>query len=367
MQTLDPSRIEAYDYDLPRELIAQEPAAQRVDARLMVIDRFSGEISHHLVRDLPDLLLPGDTLVMNDSKVLAARLVGHRTRTGGRWQGLFLRADVGSGVWEVLTKTRGTLVAGETLTIQDREGRDSMLLTVVSRTDDGHLLVTPSLPTNYPHLGGRRFEDDTPPAEWLDAFGRVPIPPYIRDGHMVDADRVSYQTCVAKEPGSVAAPTAGLHFTPELLQQIRSAGVATVQVTLHVGIGTFRPIATESLDDHAMHAEYATVSPEVADEIRRRRERGRTVAVGSTSVRTLESAYDNGSVRAMHGETDLFIRPGYAFNAVDVMMTNFHLPKSSLMVMVAAMAGLELIHQAYAEAIRQEYRFYSYGDAMLIV
>lgn len=367
MTNLDPTDLASYDYDLPRELIAQEPAPNRIDARLLVVDRDKAELSHHHVRDLPELLESGDTLVMNNSRVMPARLIGFRTQTRGRWQGLFLRADEETGVWEILTKTRGTLQSGETITIEDSDGREGMILTVISRTDDGHALVVPSLPEKTHIRGDQTFDETTLPPAWLERFGRVPIPPYIRDGHMVDSDRVSYQTCYAKQPGSVAAPTAGLHFTESLLQRIRGRGVGTSEVTLHVGIGTFRPISVNQLGEHQMHTEYATIDQATADEVNERRKRGRTIAVGSTSVRTLESAAADGQLKAYAGGTDLFIHPPYDFRAVDAMLTNFHLPKSSLLVMVAALAGLDLVRQAYQEAIENEYRFYSYGDAMLIV
>lgn len=357
------SEIDLYDYDLPRERIAQDQLPTRSDARLMVVNRETKAIDHYHVRDLPELLNPSDALVMNNSKVVPARLIGFRTRTRGRWQGLFLQADPESGVWEVLTKTRGTLVAGETLTVQDRHGRDGMLLTVVARTDEGHLLVQPSLPSQY----------DEPislsePADWLEKFGRIPLPPYIRDGRMVDADVENYQTVFASHRGSVAAPTAGLHFTESLLQKIRDNGVGINEVTLHVGIGTFRPIATESLGDHQMHTEWGQIDAETSASINQRRESGgRCIAVGTTSVRVLESAAAGGKLASWTGTTDLFIKPPYQFSAVDALMTNFHLPKSSLLVLVSAFASRDLALHAYQVAIEQEYRFYSYGDAMLIV
>ena len=359
------NEIDLYNYDLPTERIAQEPVSNRVDARLMIIDRSSGEIEHRYVRDLPELLNPGDTLVMNNSEVVPARLVGYRTQTGGRWQGLFLREDPDLGVWEVLTKTRGTLRTGETITIRDRDARDGMLLEVVSRTGDGKLLAKPLLPADW----AEPSDAYSAPVTWLSRFGRVPIPPYIRDGQMVDSDIDSYQTVYAKSPGSVAAPTAGLHFTQSLLEKIRGAGVETCEVTLHVGIGTFRPIATQKLEDHRMHTEWGSIDEITAQQIKSRRERGRTVAVGTTSVRVLESASaaNGGSLTTWHGETDLFIRPPYRFASVDALLTNFHLPKSSLLVLVSAFASRELAMQAYQIAIENEYRFYSYGDAMLII
>jgi len=362
--------IQAYDYELPRERIAQEPLATRSDARLMLIDRKSGQIDHYHVRDLPELLNASDVLVMNNSRVVPARLVGYRTRTGGRWQGLFLRADATTGIWEVLTKTRGSLVAGETITIQDRHGRDSMQLVVVARTEDGHLLATPRLPAGYVTAATDSTIELDVPADWLQCFGRVPLPPYIRDGHMVDADIEQYQTVYASERGSVAAPTAGLHFTDKLLNQIRRSGTQTAEVTLHVGIGTFRPIQTEQLQDHKMHQEWGQIDSATVDQIHKAREvGGRCVAVGTTSVRVLESAaaMHGNLLAAWTGVTDLFIQPPYSFQAVDALMTNFHLPRSSLLVLVSAFASRDLMMHAYRVAIENEYRFYSYGDAMLIV
>jgi S-adenosylmethionine:tRNA ribosyltransferase-isomerase len=371
--------LDRYDYELPRELIAQEPLANRSDARLMVVDRGSGEIEHFHIRDLPELLSSDDTLVLNNSRVIPARLVGHRTRTAGRWQGLFLRADQATGVWELLTRTRGTLQAGETLTIRDRHGRDGMLLTIVARTEDGNLLVSPALCSGYTPIDGRQPASDAGAEAWLELFGRVPIPPYIRDGQMVDADVQHYQTVFAKTAGSVAAPTAGLHFTESLLQKLRDRGLALAEVTLHVGIGTFRPIQTAALADHRMHREWGSIDHATAELINRRRGGGgRCIAVGTTSVRVLESAAAQalgtlaagtlaaGTLAAWTGETDLFIRPPYSFRAVDSLLTNFHLPRSSLLVMISAFADRELVLRAYRIAAEQGYRFYSYGDAMLI-
>jgi S-adenosylmethionine:tRNA ribosyltransferase-isomerase len=362
--------LDQYDYDLPRELIAQEPKSNRADARLMWIDRASGSISHHHVRDLPELLSAGDTLVMNNSRVVPARLVGRRTKTKGRWQGLYLRRDATSGVWEVLTKTRGTLTPGETITIEDRDGRDGMWLRVVARTEEGNLLATPQWPSEGPLAeapSSSEISPDSPPEVWLQRFGRVPIPPYIRDGHMVDEDVVRYQTVYAKSAGSVAAPTAGLHFTTPLIEKLHMAGVGTAEVTLHVGIGTFRPIQVDDIEQHQMHYEWASIDEPTVQEITQRRLRGRTIAVGTTSVRVLESAAADGQLKVFSGETNLFIRPPYQFKAIDAMMTNFHLPKSSLLVMVSAFGGIDLIREAYRQAIQSEYRFYSYGDCMLIV
>lgn len=364
------SEMDLYDYELPRERIAQDPLATRSDARLMLVDRRSGQIDHYHVRDLPEILNSSDTLVLNNSRVIPARLVGYRTSTRGRWQGLFLQADAQTGVWEVLTKTRGRLLPGETLTVQDRQGRDGMQLLVVARTDSGNLLVSPQLPSGYVPPAGMEFDDGAEPVDWLQQFGRVPLPPYIRDGHMVDADLEHYQTVYAKEGGSVAAPTAGLHFTESLLKKLQQCGLAIAEVTLHVGIGTFRPIQVDALVDHQMHSEWGCIDPSIADLICQRRESaGRCIAVGTTSVRVLESAAaaHGGQLTAWTGQTDLFIRPPYTFQAVDALMTNFHLPRSSLLVLVSAFTGRELALEAYRIAIEQEYRFYSYGDAMLIL
>ncbi|MEL6110521.1 MAG: tRNA preQ1(34) S-adenosylmethionine ribosyltransferase-isomerase QueA [Planctomycetota bacterium] len=358
------SELDLYDYELPRERIAQDPLSNRSDARLMVVNRRDGEIQHHYVRDLPDLLRAEDVLVLNDSRVIPARMVGFRTRTRGRWQGLFLREDAEAGVWEVLTKTRGTLVDGETITVEDRNGLPGMRLQVVSRTNGGHLLVLPMPPEQ--DLG--ETDGFTSPAQWLDRYGRIPIPPYIRDGHMVDADIENYQTVFAKSPGSVAAPTAGLHFTPQLIRQITNDGTETASVTLHVGLGTFRPVSAESLDDHQMHTEWGQITSENAEVVNEKRRGGRCVAVGTTSVRVLESAAQQlGKLDAWTGLTDLFIRPPFKFQVVDALMTNFHLPKSTLLMLVSAFAGRELTLEAYAKAIEAEYRFFSYGDAMLLV
>lgn len=349
------SEMDEYDFDLPRELIAQHPLANRTDARLMLVNRHTGQIDHSHVRDIVDHLSPGDAIVLNNSRVVPAKLVGYRVQTRGRWQGLFLAADEKTGVWEVLTKTRGKLVAGEQIMIQDRHGRDAMTLRCIVRTEEGHLLAKPELAGT--------------PVELLERFGRVPLPPYIRDGQMVDSDLTDYQTVFANRPGSVAAPTAGLHFTEPLLRKIGTAGVQVAAVTLHVGIGTFRPISVDSLDDHRMHSEWGELTEATADALLRTRQAGnRVVAVGSTSVRVLESAAaaGGGQLAPWTGETDLFIRPGHRFAGCDAIMTNFHLPRSSLLVMMSAFAGRELIRAAYQEAILNEYRFFSYGDAMMI-
>lgn len=364
------SELEAYDYQLPRELIAQDPLPTRSDSRLLVVDRKTETLEHYYVRDLPDLLRPGDALVLNNSRVVPARLVGYRTDTGGRWQGLFLQADSQTGIWEVLTKTRGTLQAGESITVQDRHARDGMQLTVVARTDDGNLLVQPKLSADYVPLAEEAEIELKEAADWLQRYGRIPLPPYIRDGQMVDADVDHYQTVFARHRGSVAAPTAGLHFTEALLRNVGARNVEVCELTLHVGIGTFRPIQVDQLEAHQMHREWGQIDPATAERIRTARAGGsRCVAVGTTSVRVLESACQaaSGQLAAWTGMTDLFIKPPFQFGAVDALMTNFHLPRSSLLVLVSAFASRELILEAYRVAIENEYRFYSYGDAMLIL
>lgn len=347
--------LEAYDFTLPRELIAQHPVEHRIDSRLMLIDRKSGEIEHFYVRDLPDLLQPGDALVLNNSKVIPARLTGSRTSTGGRWEGLFLREQA-DGLWEILSKTRGNLTVGETLSLRDRDGRSVPALTIVARLDDGHLAVRPI--------------DDASRDDILKRFGRVPLPPYIRDGQMVDEDIETYQTVYAKEPGSVAAPTAGLHFTTDLIRHLQKRGTITAAVTLHVGLGTFRPVSVQRLSEHKMHTEWGELPESSAEKLRHCRENGgRVIAVGTTSTRVVESAAQQigQAFQAWKGTTDIFIRPPFEFMAIDGLMTNFHLPKSTLIALVSAFAGRELTMRAYHEAIEQRYRFYSYGDCMLIV
>lgn len=349
------SEMDEYDFQLPREQIAQHPLPNRTDAKLMLVNRKTGDIDHAHVRDLVEYLHPGDALVLNNSRVVPAKLVGYRAQTRGRWQGLFLAADDQSGVWEVLTKTRGKLVDGELIIVQDRQGRDALNLRCVMRTEQRHLLVKPETPGSA--------------IELLERFGRVPLPPYIRDGQMVDSDLKDYQTVFANRPGSVAAPTAGLHFTEPLLRKLGEHGVAISAVTLHVGIGTFRPITVDTLDEHRMHREWGELTNATCEALVSARAKGRRViAVGSTSVRVLESAAiaSDGQLAPWTGQTDLFIRPGHRFAGCDAIMTNFHLPRSSLLVMMSAFAGQELLRNAYQEAIKNEYRFFSYGDAMLI-
>ena len=354
-----------FDYELPRELVAQEPLHNRVDARLLVVDRRRQEIEHHHVRDLPMLLPRGDRLVLNDTKVVAARLVGRRIPTGGRWEGLYLQSTA-EGHWKLLCKTRGHLRAGEAIQLVDGEGRPGVKLWLLERLTEGQWLAHP--------------ESDESVDALLARLGRVPLPPYIRGGQMVDADVTNYQTVYARVPGAVAAPTAGLHFSQELLKSLARRGVDLSAVTLHVGLDTFRPISVKSLDQHRMHCEWGQLSATAAGELNATRQAGgRLIAVGTTVVRVLETAVRFSADRsgaaaagqrefsAWSGETDLFIRPPFEFLGIDALMTNFHFPRTTLLVLISTFGGRELMERAYQEAIREEYRFYSYGDAMLIL
>ncbi len=347
------SELDQYDYDLPRHLIAQFPLPHRSDARLLVVDRATNSLAHKHVRDLPEILLKGDCLVLNDARVVPARLVGYRTATGGHWEGLFVESSA-EGFWKVVCKTRGKLTPGESITLINAEGREDISLVLVAQQPEGAWIIRPNSSEDVYAL--------------LERVGRVPLPPYIRKGEMVASDRQAYQTVYAKTPGAVAAPTAGLHFTTALLQKLKNEGVDVCFLTLRVGLGTFRPIVSETLAEHRMHAEWGRVGPEAVARIQLARHRGgRVVAVGTTTVRLLETAAQDGELRPFEGMTDLFIRPPYHFRAVDALMTNFHLPRTTLLVLVRTFGGDELIRRAYEEAIREEYRFYSYGDAMLIL
>ncbi|MCU0960585.1 MAG: tRNA preQ1(34) S-adenosylmethionine ribosyltransferase-isomerase QueA [Pirellulaceae bacterium] len=344
--------VSHYDYEVPRELIAQMPLANRSDARLLVVSRAERSITHAHVRDLPDFLRPTDCIVLNDTRVLPARLAGYRMATGGRWTGLFLSADE-QGHWEVLGRTRGRLKAGERIMLVDRTARDAFGLTMVAHAGAGVWIAVPD-------------RADTA-SDLLDLVGRVPLPPYIRGGRMVERDRERYQTVFARHPGAVAAPTAGLHFTTELLGRLVDAGIAICRVTLHVGIGTFRPLHTARVEDHQMHAEWGEITAANVERIEAcRRAGGRVVAIGTTSMRVLETAAREGQLRPWRGETRLYIHPPFQFHAVDALLTNFHWPQSTLLVLVRTFGGDALIQQAYAAAIQQRYRFYSYGDAMFI-
>ena len=341
-----------YDFELPKELIAQFPLPNREDARLLSVDRKRNDIDHHHVRDLAELLKPDDCLVLNNTKVLPAKLVGKRTATGGRWEGLFLKADA-AGNWNMLCKTRGRMQVGETVTVRDRDGRESSTLTLVTRLDDGSWVMKPEMEGDFEAV--------------LNQIGRVPLPHYIRGGDMVDSDLENYQTLFAKHIGAVAAPTAGLHLTQPLMDRIEKRGVQLAQVTLHVGIGTFRPVTADDLGDHQMHFEWGEIDKATVQKINACREKGgRIIAVGTTSVRVLETASASGTLQPWRGETNLFIKPPYEFKAIDGLITNFHLPRSTLLVMIRTFGGDDLMKRAYEAAVEEKYRFFSYGDAMLI-
>jgi S-adenosylmethionine:tRNA ribosyltransferase-isomerase len=340
-----------FDFMLPEDLIAQQPAEPRDQSRLMVLRRADRSIEHRTFADLPDLLNPGDVLVRNVSMVVPARLVGRRVLTGGAWEGLYLRTLV-DGTWEILATTRGRPQPGETV-----EVGQGLRLTLVERREAGRWVVRP------------QGEQDLDPGMLLKSHGQIPLPPYIRKGLEGPDDRENYQTVYARDPGSVAAPTAGLHFTPGVFDRLEARGIAWVDATLHVGIGTFRPIQSDSIEDHVLHGEWAELTESAVRTLMARRAAGgRIVAVGTTSARTLETAAGpTGRLAPFCGETSTYLRPGHDFRGVDVLLTNFHLPRSSLLVLVSALAGVEFVRQAYAEAIRGRYRFYSFGDAMLVL
>ena len=333
-------------YDLPKELIAQTPIERRDASRLMTLDRVTGAITHQHFYDLPALLRPEDCLILNDSKVLPARLVGKRLPGGGLCE-LLLLNDVGNQEWECLVRPGRRLRTGTQMTF----GNGELTAEVIEQMTDGNRRI--------------RFHYNGIFLEVLDQLGKMPLPPYIKE-ELRDRDR--YQTVYARVNGSAAAPTAGLHFTPELLEKIAKRGVGIGYVTLHVGLGTFRPVREVEITEHQMHQEYCQVSAETAELVNRTRARGgRCVCVGTTSCRTLESwTGEDGIVRPGAGWTGIYIYPGYRFKAMDALVTNFHLPESTLLMLVSAFAGRERILEAYREAVREQYRFFSFGDAMFI-
>lgn len=336
-----------YSFELPRELIAQDPLEERSSSRLLVLDKRTGAVSHHVFREIGDFLRPGDCLVLNNTKVIPARLLGEREGTGAHVELLLLKRKSGD-VWETLARPGKKCRPGTRLTFGDGLLRAEILETV----EEGNRLV--------------RFDYEGIFEETLDRLGEMPLPPYITH-RLRDRDR--YQTVYAKHEGSAAAPTAGLHFTKELLERLEEKGVKPAYVTLHVGLGTFRPVKEENVLEHHMHSEHYQVSRETADLINSTKARGgRIVCVGTTSCRTIESAADeNGLVQPGSGDTDIFIYPGYRFRVLDALVTNFHLPESTLIMLVSALAGREHVLAAYEEAVRERYRFFSFGDAMLIV
>lgn len=333
-------------YDLPEELIAQTPLEKRDSSRLMTLNKTTGEVGHHHFYDLPSFLKPGDCMVLNDSRVLPARLIGRRLPGGGAVE-VMLLVDKGAGVWECLVRPGRKVRTGAQLVFGDGE----LTAEVVEVLPDGNRLI--------------QFRYEGIFLEVLERLGQMPLPPYIKE-KLDDPER--YQTVYSREVGSAAAPTAGLHFTKELLEQIQAMGVKVCYVTLHVGLGTFRPVKEEDLTNHDMHSEYCVISQETADIINEtRRNGGRVICVGTTSCRTVESwANEDGTVEAKGGWTNIFIYPGYRFKVLDCLVTNFHLPESTLIMLISALAGREQVLAAYEEAVKERYRFFSFGDAMFI-
>ncbi len=369
-ESIDWGAISSYDYVLPSELIAAAPLAERDASRLLIVNRADRSITHASFRDLPSYLRVGDLLVVNETRVVPAKLKGVRAATGGKWEGLFLGIE-GADRWRLIGHARGKLKPGEELHLFPAENPDSperLRLILREQRKEGEWLVEPVAPESF-QLGAANSDDPWAVVQQLlDHFGTVPLPPYIERTSAVPEDHERYQTTYAKNPGAIAAPTAGLHFTPEIFEASRARGVGVAKLTLHVGIGTFRPVSVERLDDHVMHFESGEIPASTVEAIQRTRERGgRVIAVGTTAVRTLESVAKSGPLRQWSGETNLFIRPPYQFQIVDALVTNFHLRKATLLVRVSALAGGDLILEAYQQAVAERYRFFSYGDAMLIV
>lgn len=354
-----PIKTSELQYDLPAELIAQSPCDPRDASRLMVIHRRSGKIEHRIFRDLPEYLRPADLLILNRTRVLPAKFMARR-ESGGRINGLFVH-EASPGEWDVMIAGLRRLRDGESIRlIRMSSGAPAdWTMTLQERLDRGLCRV--------------RIDPPESATAILDAVGAMPLPPYIRRNESdspdtASRDRMRYQTVFAERAGAVAAPTAGLHFTPELIDQIRSGGAATADVVLHVGLGTFQPVEVEDLNDHPMHSEWYEMPQDTANAIRERRGKGgRVVVVGTTAVRVLETCASNSPGYGGRGWTNLLIQPGYEFQSTDVLLTNFHLPGSTLLALVGAFAGMEMIRRAYGEAIEERYRFFSYGDAMLIV
>ena len=334
-------------FDLPEELIAQDPLEDRSSSRLLVLDKKTGATSHHIFREIKDYLKPGDCLVINDTKVIPARLIGEKEGTGGKVEVLLLKRK-GNDVWETLVKPGKKMKPGARVSFGDGLLKGEVLEVV----EEGNRLI--------------HFEYDGIFEEILDQLGQMPLPPYITH-QLQDKDR--YNTVYAAHSGSAAAPTAGLHFTPELLKEIEEKGVDIARVTLHVGLGTFRPVKVDDVENHHMHSEFYMIDEEAAEKINRAKENGhKVICVGTTSCRTIESAADeNGKLKACSGWTEIFIYPGYHFKMIDALITNFHLPESTLVMLVSALAGKENIMHAYETAVQEKYRFFSFGDAMIII
>ncbi|MCI9216114.1 tRNA preQ1(34) S-adenosylmethionine ribosyltransferase-isomerase QueA [Lachnospiraceae bacterium 42-17] len=333
-------------YELPEELIAQDPLENRESSRLLVLDKKSGAISHHIFREIINYLNPGDCLVINDTKVIPARLIGEKEGTGAKIEILLLKRRE-NNIWETLVKPGKKARPGTRISF----GNGLLIGEILEIAEEGNRLI--------------RFTYEGIFEEILDRLGQMPLPPYIT--HQLK-DKNRYQTVYAKHSGSAAAPTAGLHFTPELLRAIEDKGVKIARVTLHVGLGTFRPVKAEEITDHHMHSEFYQIDEPAAEKINRAKEDGhRIVCVGTTSCRTIESAADeNGHLEAGNGWTDIFIYPGYRFKVMDSLITNFHLPESTLIMLVSALAGRKNVLTAYEEAVRERYRFFSFGDAMFM-
>ncbi|SFL82061.1 tRNA preQ1(34) S-adenosylmethionine ribosyltransferase-isomerase QueA [Pelosinus propionicus] len=337
--------LSEFDYFLPEELIAQHPCEPRDHSRLLVLDKNTGAISHNRFFDLLQYLNAGDTLVFNNTRVIPARLIGTKAETGGKVE-VFLLNRKTENDWEALVKPGKKARPGATIIFSDR-----LSCEILESTDFGGRIV--------------RFRYEGIFEEILDELGETPLPPYITEQL---ADKERYQTVYAHERGSAAAPTAGLHFTTDLMKRIEEKGIHLAFVTLHVGLGTFRPVNTDNITDHVMHREYYSVLPEAAELINRtKREGGRIIAVGTTAIRTLETATTNGILESKSGWTEIFIYPGYTFKIVDAAITNFHLPKSTLLMLISALAGQKKVFAAYKEAVEQKYKFFSFGDAMLII
>lgn len=338
--------LKDFYYDLPEELIAQDPLLDRSSSRLMVMNKETGELSHKIFSDIVDYLNPGDCLVINDTKVIPARLIGSKKDTGAAIEVLLLKRLEDSS-WECLVKPGKKARPGAVISFGD-----GLLMGEITEVlEEGNRVI--------------KFSYDGIFEEILDKLGQMPLPPYIT--HALQ-DKNRYQTVYAKHEGSAAAPTAGLHFTPELLEKIKAKGVNIVSVTLHVGLGTFRPVKVEKVEEHHMHSEYFCIEKEEADKINEAKKNGhRVIAVGTTSCRTLESAAtEDGFIPAKSGDTSIFIYPGYKFKAIDCLITNFHLPESTLLMLISALAGRENVMNAYSEAVKERYRFFSFGDAMFI-
>jgi len=348
-------RTEKLNYYLPSELIAQHPLSIRSDSQLLVLNRSTGEVIDSQFSKLGDFLSPGDCLVLNDTKVLPARFFARRS-SGGKLEGLFL-AETTAGIWDVMMKGTRKLKRGDQLYLKDKQKKDFSAAVVLEKQGQGRCRL--------------KLRTDAQLEAILNKIGFPPLPPYIKrddDPAVAEVDKLRYQTVYARKPGAVAAPTAGLHFTDQLIGRLQQAGIDFAYITLHVGAGTFKPITTENLEDHQFHQERFSIDSRNARIINAAKSKGgRIVAVGTTSTRVLETVSNRSRIKATTGTTDLFIKPGYKFKITDAMITNFHLPKSTLLALVAAFAGLENILNAYNHAVEQRYRFYSYGDVMLII